>query len=103
MKQAVKIIKEVKKAVIGKDDILVKVMEVILAGGNILIEDIPGVGKTTMALAFSKAMQLECRRVQFTPDVMPSDITGFTMYNKASQKFEYKKARGCAICCLPTR
>ena len=94
MKQAVKIIKEVKKAVIGKDDILVKVMEVILAGGNILIEDIPGVGKTTMALAFSKAMQLECRRVQFTPDVMPSDITGFTMYNKASQKFEYKKGAG---------
>ena len=55
MKQAAKIIKEVKKAVIGKDDILIKVMEVVLAGGNILIEDIPGVGKTTMALAFSKA------------------------------------------------
>ncbi len=94
MKQAVRIIKEVKKAVIGKDDILVKVMEVILAGGNILIEDIPGVGKTTMALAFSKAMQLECRRVQFTPDVMPSDITGFTIYNKATGKFEYKKGAG---------
>lgn len=94
MKQAVKIIKEVKKAVIGKDEILVKVMEVILAGGNILIEDIPGVGKTTMALAFSKAMQLECRRVQFTPDVMPSDIMGFTMYNKATGKFEYKAGAG---------
>lgn len=94
MKQAVKIIKEVKKAVVGKDDVLVKVMEVILAGGNILLEDIPGVGKTTMALAFSKAMQLECRRVQFTPDVMPSDITGFTMYNKATGKFEYKKGAG---------
>ncbi len=94
MKQAVSIIKEVKKAVVGKDDILVKVMEVILAGGNILIEDIPGVGKTTMALAFSKAMQLECKRVQFTPDVMPSDITGFTMYNKASGNFEYKKGAG---------
>ena len=94
MKQAVRIIKEVKKAVVGKDDVLVKVMEVILAGGNILIEDIPGVGKTTMALAFSKAMQLECRRVQFTPDVMPSDITGFTIYNKATGKFEYKKGAG---------
>ncbi len=94
MKQAVKIIKEVKKAVVGKDDVLVKVMEVILAGGNILIEDIPGVGKTTMALAFSKAMQLECRRVQFTPDVMPSDITGFSMYNKATGKFEYKEGAG---------
>lgn len=94
MKQAAKVIKEVKKAVIGKDDILVKVMQVILAGGNILIEDIPGVGKTTMALAFSRAMQLDCRRVQFTPDVMPSDITGFTMYNKATGEFEYKNGAG---------
>ena len=94
MKQAAKIIKEVKKAVIGKDDILIKVMEVILSGGNILIEDIPGVGKTTMALAFSKAMQLECKRVQFTPDVMPSDITGFSIYNKATGKFEYKEGAG---------
>lgn len=94
MKQAAKIIREVKKAVIGKDDILIKVMEVILAGGNILIEDIPGVGKTTMALAFSRAMQLDCKRVQFTPDVMPSDITGFSVYNKATGKFEYKKGSG---------
>lgn len=94
MKQAAKIIKEVKKAVIGKDDILIKVMEVILSGGNILIEDIPGVGKTTMALAFSKAMQLECKRVQFTPDVMPSDITGFSIYNKSTGKFEYKEGAG---------
>lgn len=94
MIRAVKIINEVKKAVIGKDDILVKVMEVILAGGNILIEDIPGVGKTTMALAFSKAMQLECKRVQFTPDVMPSDITGFSIYNKATGKFEYREGAG---------
>ncbi len=94
MKQAAKIIKEVKKAVIGKDDILVKVMEVILSGGNILIEDIPGVGKTTMALAFSKAMQLDCKRVQFTPDVMPSDITGFSIYNKATGKFEYREGAG---------
>ena len=81
-------------AVIGKDDILIKVMEVILSGGNILIEDIPGVGKTTMALAFSKAMQLECKRVQFTPDVMPSDITGFSIYNKATGKFEYREGAG---------
>ncbi len=94
MKQAAKIIKEVKKAVIGKDDILIKVMEVVLAGGNILIEDIPGVGKTTMALAFSKAMQLDCKRAQFTPDVMPSDITGFSIYNKATGNFEYKEGAG---------
>lgn len=98
MKKAAKIINEVKKVVIGKDDILIKVMEVILAGGNILIEDIPGVGKTTMALAFSKAMQLKCKRVQFTPDVMPSDITGFSVYNKATGAFDYKE--GAAICNL---
>lgn len=98
MIRASKIIKEVKNVVIGKDEILIKVMEVILAGGNILIEDIPGVGKTTMALAFSKAMQLDCRRVQFTPDVMPSDITGFSIYNKAKGIFEYKE--GAALCNL---
>lgn len=98
MVYAARIINEVKKVVIGKDDILIKVMEVILAGGNILIEDIPGVGKTTMALAFSKAMQLECKRVQFTPDVMPSDITGFSVYNKTTGKFEYKE--GAALCNL---
>ncbi len=97
-KRAVKIINEVKKVVVGKDDILVKVMEVILAGGNILIEDIPGVGKTTMALAFSKAMRLRCKRVQFTPDVMPSDITGFSIYNRATHSFEYKE--GAAMCNL---
>lgn len=94
MKQAAKIISEVKKAVIGKDEILIKVMEVILAGGNILIEDIPGVGKTTMALAFSRAMQLDCKRVQFTPDVMPSDITGYSIYNKQTGTTEYKEGAG---------
>lgn len=98
MVHAARIINEVKKVVIGKDSIIIKVMEVILAGGNILIEDIPGVGKTTMALAFSKAMQLECKRVQFTPDVMPSDITGFSVYNKATGRFEYKE--GAALCNL---
>jgi len=94
MKQAAKIISEVKKVVVGKDSTLIKVMEVILAGGNILIEDIPGVGKTTMALAFSKAMQLDCKRVQFTPDVMPSDITGYSVYNKQTGKTEYKEGAG---------
>ncbi|MBQ2153201.1 MAG: MoxR family ATPase [Clostridia bacterium] len=94
MKQAAKIISEVKKVVVGKDEILIKVMEVILAGGNILIEDIPGVGKTTMALAFSKAMQLDCKRVQFTPDVMPSDITGYSVYNKHTGTTEYKEGAG---------
>ncbi len=75
-------IQEIKKAVIGKDDCIVKVMTAILAGGHILIEDIPGVGKTTMALAFSRALNLEQHRIQFTPDVLPADVTGFSLYQK---------------------
>lgn len=80
---------EVKRAIIGKDDAIDKVMTAIIAGGHILLEDIPGVGKTTMALAFSKAMGMHFKRVQFTPDVVPSDITGFSMYDKTSGEFKY--------------
>lgn len=85
------IINEVKKVIKGKDIVIKKVLTSMLAQGNILIEDVPGVGKTTLALAFSKAMALECRRMQFTPDVMPSDITGFSIYNKNIQDFQYKQ------------
>jgi MoxR-like ATPase len=81
---------EVRKAVIGKDEEICKVMMAFLAGGHVLIEDIPGVGKTTMANAFAKALGLSCNRMHFTPDVMPSDIVGFNMYNKAENAFEYK-------------
>lgn len=92
------IMEEVKKAVIGKDDCVKKVMAAILAGGHILIEDIPGVGKTTMALAFAKSMSLVQNRVQFTPDVLPADITGFTMYDKVSGEFYYEP--GAVMCNL---
>lgn len=92
------IINEVKKIVIGKDKIIKKVLTTILAKGNILIEDIPGVGKTTLALAFSKAMSLDCKRLQFTPDVLPSDILGFSIYNKELDRFEYKQ--GAIMCNL---
>ena len=87
-KQALEILGEVKKAVVGKDNVLAKVLLAILSRGHILLEDIPGVGKTTMALAFSKALSLKYNRVQFTPDVMPSDITGFSIYNKATGAME---------------
>ena len=70
---------EVKRAVTGKDDCIQKAFAAILAGGHILIEDVPGVGKTTLAIAFSKVMGLENHRVQFTPDVMPADILGSWM------------------------
>ena len=92
------IVSEIKKAVIGKDETIIKVLLPILAKGHILIEDIPGVGKTTMALAFSKAMSLDYNRMQFTPDVLPTDITGFSIYNKSTGNFEYKP--GVAVCNL---
>ena len=82
---------EVKKVVTGKDDRIKKAFAAILAGGHILIEDVPGVGKTTLAVAFSRAMGLYNQRVQFTPDVMPADILGFSMYQKETGKFEYRQ------------
>ena len=87
---------EAGKAILGKEEIIRKVLTVIIAGGHILLEDIPGVGKTTLALAFSKAMDLKFNRVQFTPDVVPSDITGFTVYNKDSGGLVYRP--GAAMC-----
>ena len=95
---AAQIITEVKKAVVGKDDVLIKVLLAILARGHILLEDIPGVGKTTMALAFSRALGLTYSRVQFTPDVMPSDLTGYSLYNKATGQMEYQP--GALLCNL---
>ena len=97
-KLAAAILGEVRRAVVGKDEVLAKVLLAILAGGHILLEDIPGVGKTTMALAFSRALSLRYNRVQFTPDVMPSDITGFTLYNKEAGRMEYQP--GAVLCNL---
>ncbi|HJD47866.1 MAG TPA: MoxR family ATPase [Candidatus Mediterraneibacter norfolkensis] len=90
------VIGEVEKDVVGKREILTKIMTAILAGGHILIEDIPGTGKTTMAIAFSQAMGLEVKRVQFTPDVLPSDLTGFTVYRKETGEFVYQA--GAVMC-----
>ncbi len=92
------IISEVKKAVSGKDEALKKILTAIVAGGNILLDDIPGVGKTTIALAFSKALGLDVNRIYLTPDVLPTDITGFTVYNKQTDSFEYKE--GVVMCNL---
>jgi MoxR-like ATPase len=98
MNKSKEIITEIKKIFVGKDQILARVLTAILAGGHILLEDIPGVGKTTMALAFSKALALEYNRMQFTPDVLPSDIVGFSVFNKNTNEMEYKK--GAIICNL---
>ncbi len=93
-----KVLKEVRKAVSGKDEVLVRVLLAILARGHVLLEDIPGVGKTTLALAFARALHLQFQRVQFTPDVMPSDLTGFSIFNKSTGKIEYQP--GALLCNL---
>lgn len=92
------VVAEVKKAVTGKEDSIRKAFAAILAGGHILIEDVPGVGKTTLALAFAGAMELKNNRVQFTPDVMPADILGFSMYQKEKGEFTYHP--GAIMCNL---
>lgn len=96
--RAYNIVNEVKKVIVGKDEVITKTLMAILAGGHILLEDVPGVGKTQLALAFSKAMSLRHKRVQFTPDTMASDLVGFTMYNKETDSFVYKQ--GALACNL---
>ena len=82
---------QIEKVIIGKRDVIKMLIAALLSGGHVLIEDVPGTGKTTLAMALARATSLSCRRVQFTPDVMASDITGFTMYNKESERFEYRE------------
>ena len=92
------IIEEVEKVFLGNREAVRKVLMTLLAGGHVLLEDIPGVGKTTLATAFSKALDLDCNRIQFTPDIMPSDVTGFTMLRQDTRAFEYRP--GAAMCNL---
>ena len=91
MNTANKIVDEVKKAIIGKDEVIKDLLAAILAKGHILLDDIPGVGKTTLAVAFAKAMGLSYNRVQFTPDVLPSDIVGYSVFNKEKNSADYVK------------
>lgn len=89
---------EIEKAVKGKSEVVEKVLAAMLAGGHVLLEDIPGVGKTTLAMAIARSMSLSYRRVQFTPDVLPSDIVGFSMYHQETKNFEYQE--GAVFCNL---
>lgn len=98
VEQSKAILAEVSKAFIGKNEIVKKVLMTIYAGGHILLEDCPGVGKTTLAVAFSKTLGLPSKRIQFTPDTLPSDITGFTVFNRETNHFEYRD--GAANCQL---
>lgn len=93
-----KVLQEVKKVINGKDDVITKVWLTILAEGHVLLEDQPGVGKTTLAKTFSRVLSLETNRIQFTPDVVASDVTGFTMFDKQSNRFVFKE--GAVMCNL---
>ena len=84
------VLKEVQKAIVGKDEVVGKILTAMLAEGHILLDDVPGVGKTTLAVALSRAMGLTYHRIQFTPDVLPSDIVGFSIYDKNSGDFIYR-------------
>ena len=84
------ILQEIEKVIVGKNEIVEKVLMAVLAGGHVLMEDVPGVGKTTTAMTFAKVLGLDTRRVQFTSDTMPSDIIGYSMYDKDKNDFVYK-------------
>jgi len=92
------IIREVTRVIVGKERTVMKVLLAILAGGHILMEDIPGVGKTTLAVSISRALGLDYNRVQFTPDVLPSDVTGYSIYDKNTGVMTYQK--GAILCNL---
>lgn len=98
VEQSRRIVAEVSKGFVGSTDIIEKVLMTIYAGGHILLEDCPGVGKTTLAVSFSKALGLNNKRIQFTTDTLPSDITGFTMFHRDKNEFEY--VEGAAMCQL---
>ncbi len=95
---AQQILNQVRTVVVGKDPVLLWVLAAILAKGHILLEDIPGVGKTTMALAFSRVLDLDYSRVQFTPDVLPSDVTGYSVLDQATGRMVYQP--GAVLCNL---
>lgn len=83
------ILRETEKVIVGKGSVIEKLLMALLAGGHVLLDDVPGVGKTTLAVALGKTLGLAYRRVQCTPDVLPSDIVGFSMYDKTTEKFRY--------------
>ncbi|MBQ3784062.1 MAG: MoxR family ATPase [Lachnospiraceae bacterium] len=93
-----KVLTQINQIVIGKEDVIKKVFAAIIAGGHVLLEDIPGVGKTTLSSTFAKVLSLNSKRIQFTPDVLPSDLLGFSMYNEKTREFEYRE--GAVFCNL---
>lgn len=85
-----RIVENISKIIVGKEEIAKLLVISMAASGHVLIEDVPGIGKTTMAYAMAKSLGLTFNRIQFTPDILPSDITGFTVYNQVTNEFEYR-------------
>ena len=87
--KAKQILEQVNRVIIGKEKAVERVLMAILAKGHILLDDVPGVGKTTLALSFSKVLGLDYKRIQFTSDSVPSDVVGFSVYDKNTGKLSY--------------
>ncbi|MGB9749894.1 MAG: AAA family ATPase [Caldisericia bacterium] len=85
------LIGNIEKVIVGKRDIIEKVIITLISGGHLLIEDVPGIGKTMIAKALAKSINLDFKRIQFTPDLLPSDIIGITIYNEKTKEFDFKK------------
>jgi MoxR-like ATPase len=96
--RALSVVNEVRKVIIGKDEVIIRVLLAIISRGHILLEDIPGVGKTTMAVALSSAMNLRYNRIQFTPEVMPADVVGYSVPDPNTGALSFRP--GAAMCNL---
>lgn len=90
-----KIVENIEKVIIGKREVIELLSIALICKGHVLIEDVPGVGKTTLAAVLAKSVSSKLKRIQFTPDVLPSDLTGFSMYNQKTGEFEYKEGALC--------
>ena len=97
------VLEQVNRVILGKSEEIRAIMTTFLANGHVLLEDIPGVGKATIAVAFSRAMGLDYKRVQFTPDVLPSDLTGFSVYRREEERFVYQPGSVSATSCWQMR
>ena len=101
--QADRILAEVERAIVGKREALELVLLGILADGHVLIEDFPGLAKTLIARSFARVTGMEFSRIQFTPDLMPADMTGSSIYNQQQGDFEFGLGRSSRTCCSETR
>lgn len=101
--QAERLIDEVSTAIVGKRAAMKYLLVALLADGHALMDDLPGLGKTLMARSFARAMDLDFKRIQFTPDLMPADVTGASIFNQATSAFEFRQGQSSRTFCWPTR